>query len=64
MGMEKKYPLLYISIMVCLGSVDISLSMAVALGIIRDNPDIAISAKLSIALSYLIGIRVESRVDL
>ena len=64
MGMEKKYPLLYISIMVCLGSVDISLSMAVALGIIRDSPDIAMSFKLSIALSYLIGIKVESRVDL
>ena len=64
MGMEKKYPLLYISTMVCLGSVDISLSMVVALGIIKDNPDIAISPKLSIALSYLIGIRVESRVDL
>ena len=64
MGMEKKYPLLYISTMVFLGSVDISLSMVVALGIIKDNPDIAISDKLSIALSYLIGIRVESRVDL
>ena len=50
--------------MFCLGSVDISLSMVVALGIIKDNPDIAISDKLSIALSYLIGIRVESRVDL
>ena len=50
--------------MACLGSVDISLSMIVPLGMIRDNPDFAMSFKLSIALSYLIGIRVRNKVDL
>ena len=63
-GSETKYLLLNISLMGGLGSVAISLSKVVARGTHRGKPDFAMSLRVSMVLSYRIGISVERRVDL
>ena len=47
-----------------LGSVEINLCKVVARGTVRAKPDLAMSVRESIVFSYLIGIRVDRRVDL
>ena len=47
-----------------LGSVEISLCKVVARGTVRAKPDFAMSVRESMVFSYLIGIRVDRRVDL
>ena len=63
-GSETKCLLSYISFMDGLGSVEINLCKVVARGTVRAKPDLAMSVRESIVFSYLIGIRVDRRVDL